>query len=76
MEKDAWSFVDLLPLKRIALEELAIKHRPSAQVQTRILKFFGNVSRCDRDSIKRLIVQVIVEGTRPRGKSPMRWTDQ
>ncbi|CAH0668805.1 unnamed protein product [Spodoptera exigua] len=30
----------------------------------------------DNDSIERLVVQGKVEGTRPRGRSPMRWTDQ
>lgn len=58
------------------LQELGIKRRLSDLVQTRILKFFGHVSRRDTDSIERLVVQGRVEGTRPRGRSPMRWTDQ
>ncbi|CAH0699120.1 unnamed protein product [Spodoptera exigua] len=45
-------------------------------VQSRILQYFGHVSRRASDSIERLVVQGKVEGTRPRGRSPMRWTDQ
>uniref|UniRef100_A0A2H1VVA2 SFRICE_031219 n=1 Tax=Spodoptera frugiperda TaxID=7108 RepID=A0A2H1VVA2_SPOFR len=30
----------------------------------------------DNDSLDRLVVQGKVEGSRPRGRSPMRWTDQ
>ncbi|CAH2242154.1 jg25568 [Pararge aegeria aegeria] len=47
-----------------------------AVVQSRILQFFGHVSRRESDSIERLVVQGKVEGTRGRGRSPMRWTDQ
>ncbi|CAH2258571.1 jg12380 [Pararge aegeria aegeria] len=45
-------------------------------VQVRILSFFGHVSRRNDVSIERLVVQGKVEGTRARGRSPMRWTDQ
>lgn len=58
------------------LEELGIKQRLSSIVQARILTFFGHVIRRDNVSIERLVVQGKVEGTRPRGRSPMRWTDQ
>lgn len=58
------------------LQELGIKQRLSAIVQARILQFFGHVSRRGNDSIERLVVQGKVEGTRARGRSPMRWTDQ
>ena len=58
------------------LEELGIKERLSSLIKTRILKFFGHISRKGSDSIERLVVQGRVEGTRPRGRSPMRWTDQ
>ncbi|CAH2217487.1 jg7762 [Pararge aegeria aegeria] len=44
-------------------------------VQARILTFFGHVSRID-NSIERLVVQERIEGTRLRGRSPMRWADQ
>ncbi|CAH2233643.1 jg14387 [Pararge aegeria aegeria] len=58
------------------LQEIGIKKRLSALVQSCILKFFGHVSRRESDSIERLVVQGKVEGTRGRGRSPMRWTDQ
>ncbi|CAH2244747.1 jg24429 [Pararge aegeria aegeria] len=34
------------------------------------------VSRRESDSLERLIVQGKVEGTRGRGRTPIRWTDQ
>ncbi|CAH2251806.1 jg13784 [Pararge aegeria aegeria] len=58
------------------LEELGITQRLSSIVQARILTFFGHVSRRDNDSIERLVVQGRIEGTRSRGRSPMRWADQ
>ncbi|KAL4710715.1 hypothetical protein ACJJTC_004360 [Scirpophaga incertulas] len=48
----------------------------SSIVQGRILAFFGHVSRRDDTSVERLVVQGSVEGTRARGRSPMRCTDQ
>ncbi|CAH2226497.1 jg28004 [Pararge aegeria aegeria] len=45
-------------------------------VQARILTFFGHISVRDNDSIERLVVQGGIEGTRSRGRSPMRWADQ
>ncbi|CAH2245851.1 jg8526, partial [Pararge aegeria aegeria] len=57
------------------IRELDIKQRLSTLVHSRILIFFGLVSRRD-NSIERLVVQGKVEGTRARGRSPMRWTDQ
>ncbi|CAH2238710.1 jg17578 [Pararge aegeria aegeria] len=58
------------------LEELGITQRLSSIVQARILTFFGHVSRRDNDSIERLVVQGRIEGTRSRGRSPMRWADR
>ncbi|KAJ0174897.1 hypothetical protein K1T71_010005 [Dendrolimus kikuchii] len=58
------------------LEELDIKQRLSSIVQGRILTFFGHITRREDTSVERLVVQGKVEGTRARGRSPMRWTDQ
>jgi len=58
------------------LQELGIGQRLSSIVRTRILTFFGHVSRRGDVSVERLIVQGKIEGTRPRGRSPTRWTDQ
>ncbi|CAH2244237.1 jg20181 [Pararge aegeria aegeria] len=57
------------------IRELDIKQRLSTLVHSRILKFFRHVSRRHSNSIERL-VQGKLEGTRARGRSPMRWTDQ
>ncbi|KAM3967575.1 secretory phospholipase A2 receptor [Aphomia sociella] len=58
------------------LRELGIKQRLSSLVQSRVLTFFGHVCRRVEVAIERLVVQGKVEGTRARGRSPMRWTDQ
>ncbi|KAJ0170427.1 hypothetical protein K1T71_013798 [Dendrolimus kikuchii] len=36
----------------------------------------GHITRREDTSVERLVVQGKVEGTRARGRSPMRWTDQ
>ncbi|CAH2217123.1 jg1303, partial [Pararge aegeria aegeria] len=53
------------------LQEIGIKQRLSALVQNRILKFFWHVSRRERDSIERHVVQGKVEGTRGQGRTLM-----
>ena len=58
------------------LQELNVQRRLSATVRANILKFFGHITRSGEDSIERLVVQGHVEGRRPRGRSPTRWTDQ
>ncbi|CAH2257640.1 jg20518 [Pararge aegeria aegeria] len=58
------------------LNELSNKQRLSSAVQAQILSFFGHLSRRNDVSVERLVVQGKVEGTRARGSSPMRWTDQ
>ncbi|KAJ8710368.1 hypothetical protein PYW07_009734 [Mythimna separata] len=58
------------------LKELGVKERLSTLVRSRIFKYFGHICRRESDSIERLVVQGKVNGTRPRGRSPMRWTDQ
>lgn len=58
------------------LQELGIKQRLSSVVQSRILTFFGHVSRRGGISIERLVVQGKFEGKKARGRSPMKWTDQ
>ncbi|KAI8433243.1 hypothetical protein MSG28_015319 [Choristoneura fumiferana] len=58
------------------LQELGIKQRLSSIVQSRILTFFGHICRKGDAAMERLVIQGKVEGTRPRGRSPMRWTDQ
>ncbi|PZC85948.1 hypothetical protein B5X24_HaOG214313 [Helicoverpa armigera] len=58
------------------LQELGIKQRLSSLVHSRILSYFGHVCRRGEVAIERLVAQGRVEGTRPRGRSPMRWTDQ
>ncbi|KAL4713787.1 hypothetical protein ACJJTC_012304 [Scirpophaga incertulas] len=60
-----------------ALESPDLRLRvPHCYNFSRILTFFGHVSRRGDDSIERLVVQGSVKGTRPRGRSPMRWTYQ
>ncbi|CAH2244605.1 jg11719 [Pararge aegeria aegeria] len=42
----------------------------------RILSYFGHITRRGNESIEKLIVVGNVEGKRPRGRSPTRWSDQ
>ncbi|XP_063829606.1 uncharacterized protein LOC135078934 [Ostrinia nubilalis] len=58
------------------LQKLGVTQHLSTVVQSRILQYFGHVSRRDDNSIERQVVQGKVEGTRSRGRSPMRWTDK
>ncbi|KAI8433901.1 hypothetical protein MSG28_015827 [Choristoneura fumiferana] len=58
------------------LKELGIGERLSTAVHSRILQFFGHVTRRGGDSVERLVVQGRVNGSRSRGRSPLRWTDQ
>ena len=58
------------------LEELNIRDRLSLVCVRRILQFFGHTVRRDSTSFERLILLGGVEGTRGRGRIPMRWTDQ
>ncbi|PZC73730.1 hypothetical protein B5X24_HaOG208914, partial [Helicoverpa armigera] len=38
--------------------------------------YFGHIARRDANNLERLIVTGKVEGRRPRGRSPIRWSDQ
>lgn len=58
------------------IQEVKEPQRLSKLVQGRILRYFGHLQRRDVDNLERLIVQGQVEGTRSRGRSPIRWTDQ
>lgn len=58
------------------LTEIDEPTRLSRMIYARITKFFGHVERRDPDNLERLVVQGKVQGARPRGRSPKRWTDQ
>lgn len=55
------------------LQEVRPPKRLSSIVYTRILTFFGHISRSEH--MERLIVQGKPEGNRRRGRSPKRWVD-
>lgn len=57
------------------LEELGITTRLSAACFQRILKYFGHIARRNPDSLEKLMVVGQVDGKRPRGRSPTRWSD-
>lgn len=56
--------------------ELKVPTSLSAVVKSRILSYFGHISRRGNDSVERLMVQGTVDGNRARGRSPTRWADQ
>lgn len=60
------------------LKELKIENaqRLSQTCLSKVLKYFGHIARRSDDNLERLIVTGKVEGKRPRGRSPKRWTDQ
>lgn len=58
------------------LDVIQEPQRLSQTVYSRILRYFGHVSRRENDNLDRLIVQGKLEGRRPRGRSPKRWADQ
>ncbi|KAA5661874.1 hypothetical protein F3G64_34070 [Pseudomonas aeruginosa] len=58
------------------LQELKISSRLSSECLRRILEYFGHIARKDGSNLERLIVTGKVDGKRPRGRSPIRWSDQ
>lgn len=60
-------------LKQLKLEKT---QRLSTTCLQRILRYFGHVARRDTNNLERLMVTGKIEGKRPRGRSPKRWSDQ
>lgn len=58
------------------LKELNIKQRMSAICLKRVLQYFGHIARKPADNLEKLIVTGKMAGTRSRGRSPTRWSDQ
>lgn len=57
------------------LKEVGITVRLSLCLR-RVFEFFGHIARKRTDTLETLLVTGKVQGRRPRGRSPMRWTDQ
>lgn len=58
------------------LNELQVKQRLSSICMQRILKYFGHIARKPSDNLEKLMITGKMDGKRPRGRSPKRWTDQ
>ncbi|CAH2227199.1 jg14603 [Pararge aegeria aegeria] len=58
------------------LRQLKITSRLSTTCLKRILEYFGHIARRDGDNLEKIVVTGKVEGKRPRGRSPIRWSDQ
>ncbi len=58
------------------LRELKISSRLSSVCLRRVLEYFGHIARKEGNNLERLIVTGKMEGKRPRGRSPIRWSDQ
>lgn len=58
------------------LEQLRISTRLSTTCYERILQYFGHVARRDPPNLEKLLLVGKVEGKRPRGRVPSRWSDQ
>lgn len=57
------------------LQELKIKKRLLNQINKAYLSYFGHIARRTGE-MENLVVEGKVEGKRPRGRSPKRWTDR
>ena len=58
------------------LDQLKVTTRLSTICYQRVLSYFGHIARRQPDSLDKLVVLGKVEGKRPRGRSPTRWSDQ
>ncbi|XP_072934917.1 uncharacterized protein [Epargyreus clarus] len=58
------------------LKQLSIRTRLSTICLQRILEYFGHIARKSGDNLEKLMVTGKIEGKRPRGRSPIRWSDQ
>lgn len=58
------------------LRQFKISSRLSSECLYRILNYFGHIARKDDGNLEKLIVTGKVEGKKPRGCSPIRWTNQ
>ncbi|CAH2107939.1 unnamed protein product [Euphydryas editha] len=58
------------------LKQLHIQTRLSTTCLKRVLEYFDHIARKDNDNLERLMITGKIEGKRPRGRSPIRWSDQ
>ncbi|KAL0878559.1 hypothetical protein ABMA27_003646 [Loxostege sticticalis] len=60
------------------LKELKMENaqRLSSICLHRVVSYFGHIARREANNLEKLIVTGKIEGKRPRGRSPKRWSDQ
>ncbi|CAH2243650.1 jg26125 [Pararge aegeria aegeria] len=58
------------------LRQLKIIKRLSTTCLKRIFEYFDHIARRDGDNLEKIVITGKVEGKRPRGRSPIRWSDQ
>uniref|UniRef100_A0A2H1VU13 SFRICE_040172 n=1 Tax=Spodoptera frugiperda TaxID=7108 RepID=A0A2H1VU13_SPOFR len=58
------------------LAELQSPMRLTTICQRRFFDFFGHIARKRGDNLEKLLITGKVDGKRPRGRSPIRWSDQ
>ncbi|CAH2241588.1 jg3923 [Pararge aegeria aegeria] len=46
------------------------------RLASRILEYFGHIARRDGDNLEKIVFTGQVERKRPRGRRPIRWSDQ
>ncbi|KAA5588615.1 hypothetical protein F3G61_31460 [Pseudomonas aeruginosa] len=68
--------VDRQENKQICSRELRIETRLSTICYQKVLGYFGHIARRPPENLERLIVVGKVEGKRPAGRPPNRWSDQ
>lgn len=55
-------------------EELNLTQRLANMAIIKVIKYFGHIVRSERN-LELLIIQGKIQGTRPKGRPPQRWTD-
>ncbi|CAH0691675.1 unnamed protein product [Spodoptera exigua] len=77
-EKEANEHTDQLMTAKKHTDYLMVTQMVSVdfEIGEGILEFFGHTARRGNDKLEKLLITGKVEGKRPRGRSPIRWTDQ
>ncbi|CAG9789172.1 unnamed protein product [Diatraea saccharalis] len=58
------------------LAEVKIKMRLSTTCLRRSYEIFGHIARKEGDNLEKTFMTRRKDGQRPRGRSPLRWSDQ
>lgn len=67
----------VMRMNQSILTKIGVRIRLLTICRQHVLKYtFGHLARCESDNLEKLVMVGNVEGKRPRGRSPTRWSDQ